>query len=66
MVIMSFLLPKLSTKNEVDDAIKSTEELVLVLRFGRENDPVCMQHDNIVSRHNQEHKTKYLSKSGNV
>ena len=46
---MSYLLPRLTTKVEVDQAIKGTEELVLVLRFGRETDLVCMQLDEIVS-----------------
>lgn len=46
---MSFLLPKLSSKKEVDQAIKSTAEKVLVLRFGRDEDPVCLQLDDIVS-----------------
>ena len=45
---MSYLLPTLVTKTEVDDAIKSTEDVVLVLRFGRDDDPVCLQLDNIV------------------
>lgn len=45
---MSYLLPKLTTKSEVDEAIKSTEDVVLVLRFGRDDDSVCMQLDNIV------------------
>ena len=46
---MSFLLPKLTNKSEVDEAIKSTEDVVLVLRFGRDDDNVCMQLDHIVS-----------------
>lgn len=46
---MSFLLPKLTSKKEVDQAIKSTAEKVLVLRFGRDEDPVCLQLDDIVS-----------------
>ena len=46
---MSYLLPKLTNKSEVDEAIKSTEDLVLVLRFGRDDDNVCMQLDHIVS-----------------
>ena len=46
---MSFLLPKLSSKKAVDQAIKSTAEKVLVLRFGRDEDPVCLQLDDIVS-----------------
>ena len=45
---MSYLLPKLTTKTEVDHAIKSTEDVVLVMRFGRDDDPVCMQLDNVV------------------
>ena len=46
---MRFLLPKLSIKKAVDQAIKSTAEKVLVLRFGRDEDPVCLQLDDIVS-----------------
>lgn len=34
---------------EVDTVIKSTEDLVLVLRFGRDNDSACLQLDDIVS-----------------
>lgn len=47
---MSFLLPKLSTKAEVDNAIKSAEDVVLVLRFGREDDAACLQMDDIVRK----------------
>lgn len=46
---MSCLLPKLSTKKEIDEVIRSTEDLVLVLRFGRESDLTCMQLDDVVS-----------------
>jgi len=45
---MSYLLKKLSSKQEVDDVIRSTEDLVLVLRFGRDSDLTCMQLDEIV------------------
>lgn len=45
---MSFLLPKLTCKKEVDQAIKSVAEKVLVLRFGRDDDAVCLQLDDIV------------------
>lgn len=45
---MSFLLPKLTCKREVDQAIKTVAEKVLVLRFGRDNDGVCLQLDDIV------------------
>ena len=41
-------MPRLETKKDIDGAIKSTEDKVLVLRFGRESDIVCMQLDEIV------------------
>ncbi|KAM4682228.1 thioredoxin-like protein 4B isoform 1-T1 [Amazona ochrocephala] len=44
---MSFVLPKLTCKREVDQAIKIVAEKVLVLRFGRDNDAVCLQLDDI-------------------
>lgn len=47
---MSYVLPRLETKKEVDDAIKSNEDKVLVLRFGREADSACLQLDAIVSQ----------------
>ena len=47
--LMAYVLPRLTTKKEVDGAIKRTEDKVLVLRFGREADSVCMQLDEIVS-----------------
>lgn len=50
MASRSCFLPKLTTKKEVDEAITSTEELVLVLRFGKESDPVCLQLDNILEK----------------
>ena len=46
---MAYVLPRLTTKKEVDTAIKSTVDKVLVLRFGRETDGVCLQLDEIVS-----------------
>ena len=46
---MAYVLPRLSTKKDVDTAIKSTVDKVLVLRFGREADAVCLQLDEIVS-----------------
>lgn len=49
---MSLFLPKLSCKKHVDDVIKAVAEKVLVLRFGRDEDSVCMQLDEIVSRAN--------------
>uniref|UniRef100_A0A8D0DI31 Thioredoxin-like protein n=1 Tax=Salvator merianae TaxID=96440 RepID=A0A8D0DI31_SALMN len=47
---MSFLLPKLITKKEVDEAIKNVAEKVLVLRFGSDEDLVCMQLDDILAK----------------
>ncbi|XP_020383646.1 thioredoxin-like protein 4B [Rhincodon typus] len=47
---MSFLLPKLQTKKDVDHIIKTVAERVLVLRFGRDQDPVCLQLDEILSK----------------
>lgn len=46
---MSYVLNKLSTKNEVDNAIRHTEDKLLVLRFGRESEAECMKLDDIVS-----------------
>jgi hypothetical protein len=45
---MSYLLQTLATKKEVDQAILNTDDLLLVLRFGRTNDPTCLQLDEIV------------------
>jgi hypothetical protein len=45
---MSLFLPKLSSKEEVDGAIKGVAEKVLVLRFGRDEDSSCLQLDEIV------------------
>jgi hypothetical protein len=45
---MEYLLPTLTTKKEVDDAIRNTLDKVVVLRFGRATDPVTMQLDHIV------------------
>lgn len=47
---MSFFLPKLESKREVDDVIRSTEDIVLVLRFGRENDSECLKLDDILAK----------------
>ncbi|RXN16611.1 thioredoxin 4B [Labeo rohita] len=47
---MSLFLPKLSCKKDIDDAIKSVAEKVLVLRFGRDEDSVCLQLDEILSK----------------
>jgi len=46
---MSYQLRKLTTKKQVDSAIRDTEDKVLLLRFGKDDDPVTMQLDNTVS-----------------
>ncbi|XP_033642176.1 thioredoxin-like protein 4B [Asterias rubens] len=47
---MSFLLPKLASKKEIDQVIKTTQDLVLVLRFGRNTDLTCLQLDEILAK----------------
>ena len=47
---MGYQLRQLTTKKQIDSAIKDTEDKVLLLRFGKESDPVTMQLDNTVSR----------------
>lgn len=46
---MSLFLPKLTCKKDIDEVIKGVAEKVLVLRFGRDEDSVCLQLDEIVS-----------------
>lgn len=46
---MSYSLQRIDNKRGVDEAIRGTVDKVVVLRFGRETDMVCMQHDDIVS-----------------
>ena len=47
---MSYILRRLDTKKEVDQAIKTTIDKVLVLRFGKESDTICMQQDDILAK----------------
>lgn len=47
---MCEVLQKLKTKEEIDSAIRTTEDLVLVLRFGRETDSACLQLDHILEK----------------
>lgn len=58
---MDLLLKSLRTKAEIDHVIRDTEDKVsgiglgssfqvVVLRFGKSSDAVCMQLDDIVSR----------------
>ncbi|XP_052283722.1 thioredoxin-like protein 4B isoform X2 [Dreissena polymorpha] len=43
----SYLLPCLTTKHEVDNVIRHTEEVVLVLRFGRDDDHLAKAVDDL-------------------
>lgn len=45
---MSLFLPKLTSKKDIDEVIKGVAEKVVVLRFGRDEDSVCLQLDEIV------------------
>ncbi|KAH7517509.1 hypothetical protein FEM48_Zijuj09G0072400 [Ziziphus jujuba var. spinosa] len=45
---MSYLLNTLTKKREVDSIIKDTIDKVLVLRFGRASDSVCLLLDDVV------------------
>ena len=42
---MSYMLPHLTSGWEVDQAILNEDERVVVIRFGHDYDPVCMQMD---------------------
>ena len=46
---MDYLLTTLNSKLEVDKNIKETKDVVLVLRFGKACDSVCMHLDNLVT-----------------
>ena len=45
---MAYMLPHLNSGWEVDQAVLSEEERVVVLRFGHDYDPVCMQMDEVL------------------
>ena len=45
---MSYLLPHLENGYEVDQAIISEEDKVVVIRFGHDYDPQCMKMDEIL------------------
>ncbi|XP_015892465.1 uncharacterized protein LOC107426724 [Ziziphus jujuba] len=47
---MSYLLNTLTKKREVDSIIKDTIDKVLVLRFGRASDSVCLLLDDVLSK----------------
>ncbi|XP_010466897.1 PREDICTED: thioredoxin-like protein 4B [Camelina sativa] len=46
----SLLLKTLTKKEEIDRIIRDTIDEVLVLRFGRCTDTVCLQHDDILAK----------------
>ncbi|KAI6694477.1 hypothetical protein NL676_022187 [Syzygium grande] len=47
---MAYLLNTLRQKREVDSAVRDTVDKVLVLRFGRASDAVCLQLDDILAK----------------
>ncbi|KAJ4955735.1 hypothetical protein NE237_012518 [Protea cynaroides] len=51
---MSFLFTTLTKKREVDSIIRDTIDKVLVLRFGRASDAVCLQLDDILAKSSRE------------
>ncbi|KAL9436245.1 hypothetical protein AB3S75_022323 [Citrus x aurantiifolia] len=47
---MSYLLTTLAKKKEIDTIIRDTIDKVLVLRFGRATDALCLQLDDILAK----------------
>ena len=45
---MAYLLPHLHSGWEVDQAIVTEEDRVVVIRFGRDSDPTCMIQDEVL------------------
>jgi DIM1 family U5 snRNP protein len=45
---MAYLLPHLHSGWEVDQAIVTEEDRVVIIRFGRDSDPTCMVQDEIL------------------
>jgi hypothetical protein len=48
-IVMAYFMQTLTSKKDVDYVIKNTLDKVLVLRFGREEDPETMKLDDTVS-----------------
>jgi len=46
----SLLFQTLRTKEEIDQVIIDTEDLVVVLRFGRETDSTCLELDEVFAK----------------
>lgn len=51
---MEHLLTTLTRKQEIDSIIRDTIDKVLVLRFGRASDAVCLQLDDILYKSSRE------------
>ncbi|KAF5480958.1 hypothetical protein F2P56_001659 [Juglans regia] len=51
---MSYLMTTLTKKREVDTIIRDTIDKVLVLRFGRASDPVCLHLDDLLRKSSRE------------
>ncbi|KAF6161670.1 hypothetical protein GIB67_021338 [Kingdonia uniflora] len=47
---MSCIIPTLMKKLEVDSIIRDTIDKVLILRFGRASDPICLELDGILAK----------------
>jgi DIM1 family U5 snRNP protein len=47
---MAFLLPHLNSGWAVDQAIEHEEERIVMIRFGHDHDPVCMEMDETLSK----------------
>ncbi|KAF6171042.1 hypothetical protein GIB67_014622 [Kingdonia uniflora] len=47
---MSCIIPTLTKKLEVDSIIRDTIDKVLILRFGRASDPICLELDGILAK----------------
>eukprot|EP00892_Ulva_mutabilis_P006107 jgi/Ulvmu1/3869/UM018_0088.1 len=46
---MSYLLPHLHTGYAVDRAIMEEEDRTVIIRFGHDADPICMQMDEVLA-----------------
>ncbi len=48
VIVMAYLLPHLHSGWEVDQAILTEDDRVVVIRFGRDQDPTCMVQDEVL------------------
>ncbi|KAL2897647.1 Thioredoxin-like protein 4B [Bienertia sinuspersici] len=51
---MNYVIETLTKKKEVDTLIRDTLDKVLVLRFGRSSDSICLQLDDILAKSAQD------------